>query len=70
MDWDDTRQPPTLLLTVGDDLTTLSVEDLRARVAALEAEIRRTEAELASKEARRSAADAFFRKTSGPLTGT
>jgi len=62
MDWDEARPRPVRAITVGDDLTALSVEDLTARVAALQAEIARTNAELETKAARKSAADALFRK--------
>ncbi len=62
MDWDEARPRPARTITVGDDLTALSVEELEARVAALQAEIVRSNAELATKAARKSAADALFRK--------
>lgn len=47
---------------LGEDLSLLSVGELRERVEALKAEIERLEAEIRSKEATRNAADAFFRK--------
>ncbi|MFZ4806678.1 MAG: DUF1192 domain-containing protein [Hyphomicrobiaceae bacterium] len=62
MDWDEARPRPARTITVGDDLTALSVEDLAARITALQAEIARTNDELATKAARKSAADALFRK--------
>ena len=61
MDWDDVRPKPQAAITVGADLTTLSVQELDARVAALQAEIVRVEAELAAKRARASAADDVFK---------
>ncbi len=42
------------------DLERLSVEDLRERIEALQAEISACEAELARKSAHKSAADALF----------
>ena len=46
---------------VGEDLTSLSVEELGRRIALLKEEIGRLEAEIATKSAHRSAADRFFR---------
>lgn len=43
-----------------EDLDPLSVEDLKGRIAALEAEIIRVRAAIESKQNRRSAADALF----------
>ena len=60
MDWDDVRPKPQATITVGADLTTLSVAELEARVTALKAEIARVETELAAKRARVSAADKLF----------
>jgi len=40
----------------------LGVEELRAYIAALQAEIARAEAAISAREAQRSAADAFFRR--------
>lgn len=48
-------------VAVGDDLTTLSVAELEKRISALEAEIERTKAALASKRASLAAADSFFK---------
>jgi uncharacterized small protein (DUF1192 family) len=47
---------------LGEDLTLLSIEELKERVEALKSEIERLEATIRSKEATRSAADAFFRR--------
>jgi uncharacterized small protein (DUF1192 family) len=47
---------------IGEDLTLLSVEELKERIAALKAEIERLEASMRAKEATRSAADTFFRR--------
>ena len=61
MDWEDIRPKPQTAITVGADLTTLSVQELELRITALKAEIERVEVELAGKRARVSAADAFFK---------
>ena len=47
---------------LGEDLTLLSVDELKERVLALKAEIERLEASIRSKEATRSAADTFFKR--------
>lgn len=47
---------------LGEPLDTLSVEDLRLRIATLREEIARLEAEVAAKQASRDAADAFFKR--------
>lgn len=48
-------------IVVGSDLSTLSVDEIEARIAALKAEIRRLEAALAGKQASRAAADSVFK---------
>jgi uncharacterized small protein (DUF1192 family) len=53
---------PMRAMVVGDNLSGLSMEDLEDRIAALRAEIDRTERELASKRAGRAAAEAVFGK--------
>jgi uncharacterized small protein (DUF1192 family) len=47
---------------LGEDLTLLSVDELKERVLALKAEIERLQASIQSKEATRSAADTFFKR--------
>ncbi|HEY7459894.1 MAG TPA: DUF1192 domain-containing protein [Xanthobacteraceae bacterium] len=47
---------------LGEDLSLLSVEELKERILALKAEIERLEASIRTKEATRSAADTFFRR--------
>jgi uncharacterized small protein (DUF1192 family) len=47
---------------IGQDLALLSVEELAARIAALQEEIARLEAERVKKQASRSAADQFFKR--------
>lgn len=47
---------------IGQDLSAISVDELRERVVQLRDEIARIEAEIASKGATRTAADAIFRR--------
>lgn len=47
---------------IGQDLRPVSIDELRLRIAALQAEIARLEAEVAAKTAQRSAADQLFRR--------
>jgi uncharacterized small protein (DUF1192 family) len=47
----------------AEDLDRLSVHELEARVAALEAEVTRTKNRLGSAGSRRAAADALFKKS-------
>jgi len=47
---------------IGRDLGKLSLDDLKARIDMLRGEIARTEAELQSRDATRSAAEALFRR--------
>lgn len=46
---------------VGENLDTISVDELKVRVAVLAEEIARLEAEIVKKQSSKSAADAFFR---------
>jgi uncharacterized small protein (DUF1192 family) len=46
---------------IGENLETISVDELRARVNLLQREIARIEEELKRKQASKSAADAFFK---------
>ena len=47
---------------IGSDLSMLSVDELKARVGFLKAEIERIEAEIAAKSSSRNAAEGLFRK--------
>lgn len=58
MDDEPQKQPTSHRL--GDDLSRHSVAELEALRAALMEEVARVEAERASKDAKRSAADSFF----------
>jgi uncharacterized small protein (DUF1192 family) len=59
---DDDRPKKKLVHEIGQDLTLISVNELQARIALLREEIARLEADIARKQASRSAADQFFKK--------
>jgi uncharacterized small protein (DUF1192 family) len=59
---DDDRPKKKVVHEIGQDLTLLSVGELTERVALLKEEISRLEANMASKQASKSAADLFFKK--------
>ena len=62
MDWDDVMKPKAKAgAALGDNLETLSVGELQARIAALQDEIARVERELTRKQQQKSAADALFK---------
>lgn len=58
---DDDRPRRKVTHDIGQDLSLLSVEELRERVALLQAEIERLTASINAKQATKSAADKFFR---------
>lgn len=60
--FEDDRPARKLAHEIGQDLSMLSVEELRARMELLRAEIARLEAECAAKGASRAAADSFFKR--------
>ncbi len=62
MDWDELKPKPPKGVTLGEDLTTLSVAELQARIAALHEEIARVEAELAAKKAHEATAASIFKR--------
>jgi uncharacterized small protein (DUF1192 family) len=62
MDWDEPRPKASKAITVGEDLTTLSVAELNERIVALTAEIDRIKAELQVKQAHEAAAAALFKR--------
>lgn len=47
---------------IGADLSMLSVDELKARIGLLKAEIERLEAEIAAKSSSRNVAEGLFRK--------
>lgn len=62
MDWDDLKPKPAKGIVPGEDLSSFSVHELEARVATLQKEIARTEAEKAAKKAHEAAAAALFKR--------
>lgn len=62
MDWDEIRPKAAKGIVLGEDLTSLGVAELDARIAALSAEIARVEAERAAKKAHEAAAAALFKR--------
>ena len=58
---DEAPRPAPGAIRPGEDLTAMSVDDLRARVSVMKAEIERAEAMIASKTDHAAAADAVFR---------
>ena len=59
---DEDRPKKKIVHELGQDLTLLSVGELTERVALLKEEIARLEANMATKQASKSAADLFFKK--------
>lgn len=59
---DDDRPRKAVAHEIGQPLDTLSLSDLDARIALLQAEITRIEAARAAKQAAQGAADAFFKR--------
>jgi uncharacterized small protein (DUF1192 family) len=59
---EDDRPKKKISHEIGQDLTLLSVGELKERVTLLKEEIARLEANMASKSASKSAADLFFKK--------
>jgi uncharacterized small protein (DUF1192 family) len=60
--FDDEPKRPTPAHVIGQDISLLSQGELSDRIAILKAEIGRLEAELETKDATRSAAEAMFRR--------
>jgi uncharacterized small protein (DUF1192 family) len=59
---DEDRPKKKITHELGQDLTLLSVGELTERVTLLKEEIARLEANMATKQASKSAADLFFKK--------
>ena len=58
---DEDRKKPARELVIGEDLATISVDELEERITLLEAEISRIKAEIVSKQATRASAENFFK---------
>ena len=61
MDWDEVRTQPATGAMIGENLATLSVGELEARIGELEREIERVKGELAAKRKHEDAASALFK---------
>jgi len=59
---DDDRPKKKIVHEIGADLSLISVEELKERIALLKEEIARLEADIGRKQASKSAADAFFKR--------
>jgi uncharacterized small protein (DUF1192 family) len=59
---EDDRPKKKIAHEIGQELTLLSVRELTERIGLLKEEIARLEADIAKKQATRSAADEFFKK--------
>ncbi len=59
---DDDRPKKKIAHEIGQELALISVEELRERIALLNEEIARIEADIAKKQAVRNAADQFFKR--------
>jgi uncharacterized small protein (DUF1192 family) len=59
---DDDRPKKKIAHEIGQDLSLLSIGEIDERIELLKAEIARLEANRASKQATKSAADRFFKK--------
>jgi len=59
---EDDRPKKKIAHEIGQELTLLSVRELTDRIGLLKDEIARLEADIAKKQATRSAADQFFKK--------
>ena len=59
---EEAQRPKKKAHELGEDLSLLSVGELRERVEALQAEIARLEGAISSKEASKTAADTFFKR--------
>jgi uncharacterized small protein (DUF1192 family) len=60
--FEDDRPKGKPVHEIGQDLSSLSIEELAARVAVLQDEVARLQTALERKRASRSAADQFFKK--------
>ena len=61
--FDDEPKKPARVHQIGQDLSLLSVDELRERISQLRAEISRLEGELEAKGRTKAAAEALFRRS-------
>jgi uncharacterized small protein (DUF1192 family) len=59
---DEDRPKKKIAHEIGADLSLVSVEELKERIQLLQDEVARLEADIARKQASKSAADAFFKR--------
>lgn len=59
---DDDRPKKKIAHEIGQELSLLSVEELKSRIMLMQDEIKRLEADIAQKNAKRAAADQFFKR--------
>jgi uncharacterized small protein (DUF1192 family) len=59
---DDDKPKKKVVHDIGQDLTLLSVAELKERIEIMRAEIARLEADISRKQATRSAADMIFKR--------
>ncbi|MCW5694059.1 MAG: DUF1192 domain-containing protein [Pseudolabrys sp.] len=59
---DDDRPKKKVSHEIGQDLSLLSVDELTARIALLQDEIKRLEVDMVRKRDKRAAADQFFKR--------
>jgi uncharacterized small protein (DUF1192 family) len=59
---DDDRPKKKIAHEIGQDLSLLSVEELKVRIVLMQYDIKRLEADIAQKNAKRAAADQFFKR--------
>lgn len=62
MDWDEPQKQSLSAVSTGADLKTLSLAELEARIAVLNAEIERVKLEIAAKKKHEALAGALFKK--------
>ena len=60
--FEDDRPRPKPKASPGEDLSLLSLDELRERIALYQEEIGRLERDIAAKQSSRASADAFFKK--------
>ena len=59
---EDDRPKKKIVHEIGQDLGLLSVKELQERIALMQEEIRRLEADISRKQTSRNVADQFFKK--------